>query len=243
MDSEPNDIILWQPYGGLGDNLQYSTLPELFAARGHRVFISHENRVRNPEIHDLVWGHNPYVAGVSERPPNAGAVHHERFMKLPRTSDFIRRWEAVHGLEPVNDHPKIYYPPKRAAWAEGKILLDITSVSTHYEPQLIREYVSYTARTFGYAAQDILQVGFRTAVATQGQFRLEPYGEHVLSSIFEYCDLIASCRALITVFSGAAVLASAIKGRGRQPMIHCVLNRNQYNRKFYVFDNAEYTVV
>jgi hypothetical protein len=32
-------IIISQPWGGLGDNLHFSTLPELFSKKGYEVYI------------------------------------------------------------------------------------------------------------------------------------------------------------------------------------------------------------
>jgi hypothetical protein len=242
MSGTPEDIVIWQPYGGLGDNLQYSTLPELFAARSHRVFVSKDNAVRNQEIHDLVWGCNPYVSGVSDAPPNAGAVHHETFMKLPRTSDYIRRWERVHGLEPANDLPKIYYPCKPRPDFADRIIVDVTSNSTVYEKHVVDGWMAYTVRTFGYAQPDCVQIAFSQKIAEHEASRFDG-GTYRIRDIFEYCDIIASCRAVITVFSGAAVLAATIKRDRERPLIHCLSNRNQYNRKFYVFGNVEYTIV
>ena len=46
-------IIISQPWGGLGDNLHFSTLPELFSKKGHEVYISENNAVRNAEIFDF----------------------------------------------------------------------------------------------------------------------------------------------------------------------------------------------
>ena len=46
--------ILYQPWGGLGDNLQFSTLPEMFSKLGYEVYISDKNAYRSVEIFDLV---------------------------------------------------------------------------------------------------------------------------------------------------------------------------------------------
>jgi hypothetical protein len=59
-------IVIHQQYGGLGDNLQYSTLPELYSKQGYDVYIHTNNVVRNKEIHDLVWELNPYIKGKEE---------------------------------------------------------------------------------------------------------------------------------------------------------------------------------
>ena len=35
----PDPICISQPWGGLGDNLAFSTLPELYSKLGHDVYI------------------------------------------------------------------------------------------------------------------------------------------------------------------------------------------------------------
>ena len=50
-----NKVILYQPWGGLGDNLQFSTLPKLYSEIGYEFYISDQNVYRNPEIKKLVW--------------------------------------------------------------------------------------------------------------------------------------------------------------------------------------------
>lgn len=50
-------IIIYQPWGGLGDNLQYSTLPELFNEKGIKCYIHVDNSTRNDnEVYDIIWG-------------------------------------------------------------------------------------------------------------------------------------------------------------------------------------------
>ena len=57
----------WQ---GLGDNLQVSTIPRRYYEKyGEKcVWISNEIRYRNPEIKQLVWEDNPYIAGFTDEP-------------------------------------------------------------------------------------------------------------------------------------------------------------------------------
>ena len=66
------DIIIYEQYGGLGDNLQFSTLPELYSNNGFDVYIHTESKVRNSEIYDLVWGINPYIKGKKNGDSKAG---------------------------------------------------------------------------------------------------------------------------------------------------------------------------
>lgn len=72
--TQDKDIIISQEWGGLGDNLQYSILPELYSNEGYDVYISSNNNCRNNEIFEIVWKSNPYIKGVSLKKPNAGQI-------------------------------------------------------------------------------------------------------------------------------------------------------------------------
>ena len=69
-----NNIVLIKSYhGGLGDALQFSTLPEEFyKQQGRETYLLDGASFRNKEIYDLVWGCNPYIKGVMDGEWNAG---------------------------------------------------------------------------------------------------------------------------------------------------------------------------
>ena len=70
-----DDVILSAWHGGLGDSLQFSTLPEEFhKQQGRDTYILENAPFRNPEIYDLVWGENPYVKGKKSGTRNAGDI-------------------------------------------------------------------------------------------------------------------------------------------------------------------------
>ena len=51
-----SDVFLKAWHGGLGDALQFSTLPEEFyKQQGRKTYIVEDAPFRNPEIYDLVW--------------------------------------------------------------------------------------------------------------------------------------------------------------------------------------------
>ena len=58
------DKILYIKYGGLGDNLQYSTLPELFVKNGYDVYISNQSEFRNDEIKKTSMGLQSLYKGI-----------------------------------------------------------------------------------------------------------------------------------------------------------------------------------
>ena len=94
MKLNSKKIIISQPWGGLGDNLQFSTLPELYDKLGYEVYVSNNNKVRNKEIYDLVWGENPYIKGVID--DNEGTVVGSNSPEWPNLKEnyyFIQRIE------------------------------------------------------------------------------------------------------------------------------------------------------
>lgn len=134
---KPKKIILWQDWGGLGDNIQLSTLPEMFFKKyGEKcVWISTRNAYRFEGIKELVWDANPYIAGYSDEEPNAGIAKGHVYQDVCN-KNHIRGVEKIHGLEPTNDYPKIYYKFKeedRAKYAD-KIFIDLTA--SNQNPQI-----------------------------------------------------------------------------------------------------------
>ncbi len=125
------EIFIAAYHGGLGDNLQFSTLPELYAKKGFDVYVPEGFYFRNQEICDLVWGSNPYVKGIKKGVWNAGDTPEIGHRTLH--SNCISNWEMLHGFKATNKYPKIYYNPNKISNLENKILIDLTSISTNYQ--------------------------------------------------------------------------------------------------------------
>lgn len=243
LDGE-DPIVIYQHNPGLGDNLLYSTLPELFARQGRRVYVSDQNRTRNPEIHDLVWGCNPYVSGVSTLPAKAGMAQlAKRFEAYTHVVNWLTRVEVVHGLPPTNDLPKIYYRPKPHPALAGRIVVDTNSSTIKYPPEEIAAFIRLTCMRFHYSTDEMVQLRFARSDVADSNGGLPGAPSHTISSIFELCDALYSAKAFITVHSGANTLAAAIKGDAPSPMIHCAVDANHFNQKCYIWRNIDYTIV
>ena len=80
---------------------------------------------RNKEIYDLVWGENPYIKGVMEGERTAGDL--ESIEVKNHTGNWISNWEYLHGLEPTNIRPKIYYEPHKIPGLGDTILVDLST--------------------------------------------------------------------------------------------------------------------
>jgi hypothetical protein len=228
------DIVIYQPWGGLGDNLQFSTLPELYKKAGHKVYISSKNAYRNNEIYDLVWKMNPYVDGISDLPENAGSV---KGVDGPY-EHFIKNVEHSHGFtDGYRDYPVIYYKPKKVEGVDNFIFYDTTSVSSNpSDQQIAKSFQSIFSKYPDLVPRRIEFSNIKNR-AVEGLSH-EPY---ILYSIYEYCDLLNSCKAFICGDSGSAVLASTIKQDNSTPEIYSFSGRDISNFFIYKFKNVKYS--
>jgi hypothetical protein len=96
-------------FGGLGDTLQFSTLPEMFHEQGHEVFLTADAPFRNSSIRSI-WDTNPFVKGQADVAWTLGDTPGCKYQNL--FDDFIKNWEYAHGLIPKNSFPKIYHTPR-----------------------------------------------------------------------------------------------------------------------------------
>lgn len=241
---EDEDIVLYQHNPGLGDNLLYSTLPEMFAKRGKRVWVSDMNRVRNPEIHDLVWGLNPYISGISTGPGKAGMAQMvRRFQTHSHILNWLTRIEVLHGLPATHDLPRVYYQPKPHPTLAGRILVDLSSTTIRYPAEAMRWFLRFTCERFHYHPSQLVQLRFAAKGVSEDNAGLDGIPSHTITSIYELCDALAGAQAFITVHSGANSLAAAIKADNPGPAIHCAVDAAHYNQKCYIWRNVDYTIV
>ena len=225
------DIIISQEWAGLGDNLQYTTLPELYSKLGHNVYISSQNQCRNSEICDLVWKLNPYIKGISDLPANVGSMIEFKFI----TTSYIKNIERSHGIfNGYRKYPVIYYKPKRISKIDKFIFYDTTSHSS--KPTDLQFETSFESIFSKHPDLIPRRIDF-TKIENRivKNFTHEPY---TINNIFEYCDLLASCKVFICGFSGSAVLASAIKQDKKSPIIYSFKDSNT---AVYIFDNVNYS--
>lgn len=218
------DIIISQPWGGLGDNLQFSTLPKCYSELGFNVYISKNNVCRNPEINDLVWKLNPYVKGESDLPPNAGSC---KGYTAFTSDNCIKNMELSHGLDNGNNkYAVIYYQPKVKPELENTLIYDITSISSTYSDEFIKSTFTSVFNKYPELRRKIIR--FKGI-----ENRLTPlFFDDIIqiTNIYEYCDIIASCKVYVSLLSGGSSLASAIKQDKEFPIIYTFHHTNTYNK-------------
>lgn len=230
----PNTIIISQPWGGLGDNLQFSTLPQLYSEKGFDVYISSDNIYRNPQIADITWKINPYIKGISDLPPNSGACKGVYWIN----NEYIKSIEYAHGFrEGLNKYPVIYYTPKKIETLANTVVYDMNASSNAYSDIFIlSSFVKIFNQYPGCEKKKIIPTSLENVRTTPGFFT-ESIEVH---NLFDYCDIIYSCKALICLRTGTAVLASAVKRDNLTPDIHSIHNEEKRDPEGFLFDNVTY---
>ena len=241
-----SDVFLKAWHGGLGDALQFSTLPEEFyKQQGRKTYIVEDAPFRNPEIYDLVWDKNPYVHGKKAGVWNAGDLAEIPYQQLcmdgKGTGNMISNWELFHGLKPVNTHPKIYYEPEIHDGFKDVFIVDYTSTTIDYDQNELKRILEDTKKE--YPDKRFLSVDFVKSVSSNS-YDIDYDGYVEVESIFRYCDLIASSYGILTLSSGASHMSSAIKDYSPDLKSICIMSKKWYNyhkeRGLFFFDNIDY---
>jgi hypothetical protein len=208
---------------GLGDHALFSTLPERFAALGHKVFLDEDTYARNDETLDIFWKRNPHIEGLTDRKPNAGYhTHHGAFydelQKYPEGAN-LEVMERVHGLPPpYSIAPRIYYTPGPFYHdLADAVLWDYSALSSTILDDGWQRFMQKMDDRFGLSddttptrcvlVQHTAEVGGRRQL--QLPIRPEMIG---VSSIYQYIDMLAVCRAWVGSEAGGQALAAAVRG-------------------------------
>lgn len=238
---------------GLGDHLQFSTLPEKFYQEGYSFYLHRGNNFRNEEIKQLVWDLNPYVRGISDIEPNCGELKYCTGKELSGTHNYIHVIETYNNLIPTNRYPKIYYKYDRynPENYKNRIFIDMFSTGAIVQGSFNHDNAINNLLVFikDYLEQNknleafIVENKFKTS-RIELNINLPVYR---VNDIFEYSELIKNCHTFITLFSGSMVLGSAIKQDLFFPKIITIdgkqhLRSNLINNS-WLFDNIQYVEV
>jgi hypothetical protein len=235
--------VIEQNWGGLGDNLQLSTIPEELFKKGISTYLSSKNFCRNHEVFDLIWASNPYIKGLIDENGTIGdeTINQnigQQNLELP----FISRIEACHGIKTINEYPKVYLEPEILSSLEGAILIDLSSTSISLNQEIKIEYINHTILNYHYNSKKIKQIKFDNFTANNELFF---NGIEIIhcNSIQQYWNILNSIEILVTVHSGAQSLAAAAFGNcSKLKKVHCLANTHQFNTRMYIYDDFEYFI-
>jgi hypothetical protein len=253
------EAIIENNWGGLGDWLSISTLPEeLFKQKGITTYLNAASVFRNKEIKDLILL-NPFIKGEKKGSTNIGDVPGKTPEYKNLVNNHIKNWELLHGLEPVNNFAKIYYEPKIKDEYKDIVVVDLTSITEQYDNDKVQQAVAYI-KNKKFKTLAIKNLSFKNKLNDAKNDKFHG-GRHVdylveknqeekisISSIFEYCDILASCHGFISLHSGSHTLASTIKNQFNNKLNNfCIIRKHNYDNcvknSLYVFSNVEYIAI
>ena len=245
-----SDVYLKAWHGGLGDALQFSTLPEEFLKQQDRkTYIVADAPFRNEGIYDLVWDKNPYVLGKKFGEWNAGDLpsipyREDGFLEENGTGNMIPNWEKFHGLKPTNKYPKVYYEPEKDEGVKDLFIVDFTSTTVSDSKEDVIKCLDQLRND--YSDRKFVSVSFEDITPTKDlseDVKFDGYIE--VENIFRYCDLISSVYGYVSLHSGGTHLSSALKEYSPNLKSICILSKEWYNEhevldNHFLFDNIEY---
>ncbi|MEK9767534.1 MAG: hypothetical protein VW683_01325 [Betaproteobacteria bacterium] len=234
-------VCLFTGFGGLGDNLMFSTLPERFAEIGKDFYIYKKNPFRNNEIKELVWDMNPYVKGY-DTSPNIG-FQRTGNPYIPKADNQIKSVEIHHGFEPKNEYGKIYYEPKELSDLEDKVIIDCSVItrSRDYPPSIRNKLIELAQKK--HKSSDIVLLGYDESISSQNtDYDLK------VDSIYHLCDIITSCAHYISLHSGGNYLACSLVKDTKMTELTCFIGEGTFNMLWHngnqaLFQNCTYVTV
>lgn len=219
--------ILYIDFGGLGDHLAFSTIPEMCYRNGYDLYLSDRTKFRDNQIFELVWKLNPFFKGITDEAPNCGHDGYTNLENYDYNESIHRNYEIKIGfndtkLEHGSKYPIIYYTPSKINEYEDYILIDLNSVSiSEYDLDVIKNHVlNHKNENFLFISptysKPIINIDFLSGTNVT---------EIKTKDIFNYADLIFSCKKIICLWSGSSVLSSTIKNQYKSNLeIDCFKN-------------------
>jgi hypothetical protein len=188
-----NKIIISQPWGGLGDNLQLSTIPEIAKSLGYEVYVSNQNTNRSEDIKHLVWEMNPFIDGFVDEP---GTIDWNSYKNI--YNQVIKDVEMmVFGSVHSDGNPKLYLPDhlkEKVEYFKGRTIIDPNAVSADGAVDFEKLYCNYS--------NPIL-------LNTEH----EQYETYQTKNIINWVMAINSCKKFVCANSGGSVVATALGKR------------------------------
>lgn len=213
-------IELPKGYDGLGDHLVFSHIPRIAKETGkyEKVYVSNHMKYGRPEYKDLVWGLNPWIDGFTDE---KGTFVHtiqfnrvlEKWIDLCEGINLMDSIMLLHGLDnDVRDHvPECYYKPEKRKdleWLSDKTLLDVGSrtISTEF----------FDTNTFlGMLREQGCSPDFYiVAQGLTNSLRVDSNQTITPKDIYDWCDIMASCKEYVCFNSGGYWLSGALGIKG-----------------------------
>jgi len=246
--------ILYVNWGGLGDHLQFTTLPEIFTNLGHEFYISDKSMFRSQEIYDLVWKTNPYCKGITSENANCGHLDNwgvNNPVVFDKTISMHQNIEKLYGVNSNYNYPKIYNTPKNLPEYNDYIVLDLNAFSVADYSHNIEVIMNYIETLRGKKVIYVLsESSYGRSIIDISYLNDYNFESIKTENIFNYVNLIYSCKKFVSFWSGGSHLAAAIKSMYKNELeIDClkvsILTPSDWgitDKSFFWYDNVNYII-
>jgi len=247
-----NSVVFSQPWGGLGDNLGFTNLPELFNASGIAFYISRLNYTRNKDIYDLCWGHNEFVKKLKRTIPNIGfkILDESGYKVFDEKYNIVQNVNVAHGFDPGYGCPKIKLPSniKNISNEHFDHVVDFKAHSilndSHfsYDEESFNEKIKYytTSDSFNLAYPQIYELNKKNKNTIE------------VTNLNRLISILLKTNTFVCINSGSHALAATLKNitgfpkniisfnNVRDVDVEINNHRIQNKRGQYYFDNVKY---
>lgn len=239
-----SDIIIYQPWGGLGDNLAHSVIPELCNQKGIKCYLSQHNHCRNQQIYDLIWGCNPYIEKEKKDSKDLSWLDRCKIYEN-KGLNHVQVVQKTYGFSGEFEYPKIYYKPKLLPEYKDTTFIDFNSISVGYDKNVLKDKLRIIL-TRNHIFKDIINV-VHSNVENTSYISDVPITSLDINDLFLYCDIIHSAKNIITLNSGITNLSSTIKNQYNSDVTIYTLTYKKYLKECgsngYFYSNNRYIVV
>ncbi|MFA5422260.1 MAG: hypothetical protein WC374_00185 [Phycisphaerae bacterium] len=203
-------LVIQIPFGGLGDHLSYSSLPELLLKQKNiKTFISNKSVFDSKAILDFVWKLNPYVEFTDEY----GWFTYELLESNFTTMD--KYFQNLFGLE-VNGLPKVYYKPKLIEELKNSVIVNPSfgpsgKANGYFDPQFQQKYIDYLKGiedNFVMLASTHLRK--KNCLEKKVKKYLSP-AVYKIETIEDLANALFSAKQRYLMYTGSASLAAALR--------------------------------
>jgi hypothetical protein len=231
-------------HGGLGDWLQFSTLPEqLHKQFGSKTYITKDAAFRNEGIKELMLL-NPFISGISGDSGdwNLGDIPDHQSNLDNQDQNGVKLWERFFGLDPVSNCPKVYYDPKTNDDLKDTVLVSLSGVTRFVMSDAMKPIVDELIEK--YQDKKVLMITHSDEIDHKTFDNFHKDGTLLIRSITDYCDALASCDVFISTHSGQSHLSSAMKRHNHNMESHCIVEESfldiDRKRGTHIYENVNY---
>tara|TARA_R110001583_G_scaffold44550_4_gene141260 strand:+ start:2004 stop:2780 length:777 start_codon:yes stop_codon:yes gene_type:complete len=208
------EIVIYQEWGGLGDNLAHTTIPRLCRDHGYKCYLSKHNKFNNEEIYNLLYKDSEYIDGWSDVLNSGWKSNYAQIRELGW--NHLRHIQLGYGFDTAPySYPFINYTPKFIEELKDKTLVDLSGDHCYrFFPHLFNPTnitACYTALVEAENIKNTIAVT-PTNYTSFGNTEID-MPKIYINNLFDYCDALYSCNSYIGIDAGSSNLASGIKNQ------------------------------